>query len=241
MKTLSIIIPAYNEEKYLGILLQKILSLPTESIGYQKEIIVVDDGSRDSTYEVANRFPTVKVFKQIPNQGKGKAVQRGVKESTGDYLLIQDADLEYDPNDYFPLLEKLNQFPNCAIYGSRILGQIKKSGLSFYPGRHKNQAFGPWIASICLSMWTFLLYRKWISDTLTGYKIYPSEILKSFHVKTAGFETDHELTAKLILKNIAIYEVPISYLPRTKEEGKKIKMQDGFIALWTLLRFRFID
>lgn len=241
MKKLSIVIPAYNEERYIGSLLEKILKVQTEDAGFIKEIIVVDDGSKDKTFDVASQFKEVKCFKQIPNQGKGRAVQRGISESSGDFVLVQDADLEYDPNDYLPLLNALKNRNKAAVYGSRVLGQYEKQKKVFTPGKHPNQSFGPYIAGVVLSGWTCLLYGQFLTDTLTAYKIYPTEFLKKQDVKTAGFETDHELTAKLIKNGYSIVEVPIAYMPRSKDEGKKIKMSDGFVAVWTLLRFRFHD
>jgi len=238
MKTLSIVIPAYNEEKFLPTLLEKILSINTESLGYQKEIVVVDDGSKDQTKQVAEAFKEVKVFSQ-KNQGKGAAVQNGIKQSSGEYVLVQDADLEYDPNDYIPMLKLLTQNPNAVIYGSRVAGVRKStSGLRGMMGQHPQQSFGPWLAGFLLTLWTFFLFRTWITDTLTAYKIYPTSFLRSIQVKTRGFETDHELTAKIVKAGLNIYEVPISYFPRSVEEGKKIGWKDGFRAVWTLLKFR---
>lgn len=240
MKTLSIVIPAYNEEAFLGALLEKIIAVPTEQAGFAKEIIVVDDGSRDRTAEVARAFQNVKVFTQVPNQGKGKAVQRGIGESSGEYILIQDADLEYDPADYLPLLAALSMGAD-SIYGSRTLGQFQRTGWSLFPGRHPQQGVGPWIAGALLTGWTLLLYGTWITDTLTAYKLYPAQFVKSLQLRTSGFETDHEITAKLIRAGKRIVEVPISYYPRSREEGKKIKPSDGLIAVWTLLKYRFQD
>jgi glycosyltransferase involved in cell wall biosynthesis len=242
MRKLSIIIPAYNEEQFIGTLLRRIQEVSTELYGFEKEIVVVDDGSSDRTYEIAAQFRGVRCIRQSPNRGKGRAVQRGFLESTGDFVLVQDADLEYDPNDYLPMLRALGENERIAVYGSRVLGQLKhKRGISSYLGKHKDQTVGAWLANVLLSLWTFLLYGKWIADPLTAYKLYPSEILKSFVVKTHGFETDHEITAKLIRSGVPIIEVPISYSPRSVEEGKKIKARDGFIAVWTLVRFRFVN
>jgi glycosyltransferase involved in cell wall biosynthesis len=238
---LSIVIPAYNEAESIGALLKRIAAVPTETLGFDKEIIVVDDGSRDRTGEIARGFAGVRVFTQVPNQGKGRAVQRGIRESTGDYVLVQDADLEYDPNDYLALLRALGPHAD-SIYGSRYLGQRRKQrGFTFFPGRHPEQRFGPWVAGQLLSLWTWMLYRRWITDTLTAYKLYPAEAVRNMRVRTSGFETDHEITAKLIRAGYRIVEVPVEYLPRSVAAGKKIKATDGFIALWTLLRFRFVD
>jgi glycosyltransferase involved in cell wall biosynthesis len=233
----SVIIPAYNEARYIKELISKIVAIPIDTVGYEREIIVVDDGSSDGTYEIAASCAGVKAYRQTPNQGKGKAVQFGISQATGDFVLVQDADLEYDPNDYLVLLAAV---PNSrtAVYGSRILGQLK-TRRSWLPGKHPRQSIGPYVAGLVLSLWTFLLYGRWLTDTLTAYKLYPRSLFEKLEVKTAGFETDHEITAGLIRLNYEIVEVPIHYEPRTIAEGKKIKARDGAIALWTLFRFRW--
>jgi dolichol-phosphate mannosyltransferase len=241
MQTLSIVIPAYNEGAFIGKVLAEIVTVPTESLGFVKEIIVVDDGSNDNTAEIASGFPGVRCFRQVPNQGKGKAVLRGIREATGQFILIQDADLEYDPNDYLPIVSALSDRKADVVYGSRVLGQLAKQGWGVFPGKHPQQGVGPWVAGVLLTLWTALIFRRWITDTLTAYKLYPADIVKHMNVRTSGFETDHEITAKLIRLHQKIAEVPISYHPRSREEGKKIKASDGFIAIWTLLRFRFTD
>jgi glycosyltransferase involved in cell wall biosynthesis len=246
MPVLSIVIPAYNEGAFLGQLLERIVAVPVSSLGFEKEILVVNDGSKDNTEAVAREFAasctsaTVRVFTQNPNQGKGKAVQRGIREAGGDYILIQDADLEYDPADYVGLLEGLKRAD--VVYGSRTMGQAAlQRGLTLFPGRHPEQSLGAWLAGALLTLWTALVYFRWITDTLTAYKLYPASAVKQMRLRTSGFETDHEITAKLIRRGLSIVEVPIRYLPRSREEGKKIKASDGFIAVWTLLRFRFSD
>ncbi len=238
MRLLSIVIPAYNEAESIGKLLAIIQSIPTETLGYEKEIIVVDDGSKDKTGEIARGVPGIKVFTQVPNQGKGKAVQRGIHESTGELILIQDADLEYDPNDYLVLLRALKPGVD-AVYGSRTLGQFSRHGWNVCPGRHPQQGFGPWLAGVLLTLWTAMWYGVWITDTLTAYKLYPAKAVRAMQLRTSGFETDHEITARLVRGGYNISEVPIAYLPRSVEEGKKIKPSDGFIAVWTLFKFRF--
>ena len=237
MQRLSIVIPAYNEELFIGTLLKTILAVDTEVVDFEKEIIVVNDGSRDGTADAVRQFPSVMLIDQH-NQGKGAAVQRGIREATGDFILVQDADLEYDPADYRPMLEAIRAGATC-VYGSRTLGQIRAHGRTATPGRHPEQGLGPWLAGVILSAFTFLLYGVWISDTLTAYKIYPRSVFGWMKIKTHGFETDHEITAKLIRAGIRITEVPISYRPRSVEEGKKIKASDGLVAIWTLLRFRY--
>ncbi len=236
MKKLSIVIPAYNEERFIGELLEKIVGVDTESIGYCKEVVVVDDGSSDNTAAIVSRYTWVTLVKQN-NQGKGAAVRNGIYHSTGDYLLVQDADLEYDPEDYKVMLTELNrQSGAVAIYGSRTMGM--SAGHPLFKSKHKEQGFGQWLAGRVLSLWAWLLFGKYISDTLTAYKLYPNLILKNLPIVTNGFETDHELTCKLIKHGVQIVEVPISYSPRSVAEGKKIKARDGVIALWTFLRFR---
>jgi dolichol-phosphate mannosyltransferase len=243
MPILSIVIPAYNEGAFISKLLERILAVPVEPLGFTKELIVVNDGSKDNTEEQARAFEQkysqVRVFSQ-PNQGKGKAVRNGIQHATGDYILIQDADLEYDPDDYVALLEGLKTAD--VVYGSRTLGQRRlQQGFTLFPGRHPKQGAGPWLAGVLLTLWTALVYGRWITDTLTAYKLYPAKAVKTMTLKTSGFETDHEITAKLIRQGLKITEVPIHYYPRSAEEGKKIKPSDGLIAVWTLLRFRFVD
>ncbi len=240
MPKVSIVIPAYNEEAFIGTLLKAILQVDLASIGFEREVIVIDDGSKDKTFELASTFSGVQCFQQV-NQGKGAAVKNGIRRSTGDYVLVQDADLEYDPQDYLQLLAPLRTSQeSLSVYGSRVLGAIKKHGRSFFPGKQEKQSVLTWLANICLSVWTFLLYGHYLTDTLTGYKVYPRKVLQGFTIQTYGFETDHELTAKLLRSDIVIVEVPVSYNPRTVAEGKKIRFSDFFVALWTFLKFRFV-
>ncbi|MFN7951215.1 MAG: glycosyltransferase family 2 protein [bacterium] len=239
MKTLSIVVPAFNEGPHLAEVLRRVFAVDTERLGYAKEIVVVDDGSKDDTRSVAESVGFARVLHQ-ENRGKGAAVQHGVREATGDFVLVQDADLEYDPSDYRPMLEALRGEDRVAVYGSRPLGVLRDRGWRWpTPARHPRQGLGPWGMNILLSTLTLALYGRWLTDLLTAYKIYPTSFLRSITVETAGFETDHELTAKLIHQGIPIREVPIAYVPRSVEEGKKIRAIDGLIAIQTLLRYRF--
>lgn len=245
MSLLSIVIPAYNESAFIRTLLERIIAVPVRKVGFEMELVVVNDGSKDDTEAVARAFAgahpelAIRVLTQVPNQGKGRAVQRGIRESRGDFILVQDADLEYDPNDYLALLEGLKAAD--VVYGSRTLGQSRSNGSGLLPGKHPAQGFGAWLAGALLTLWTFLLYGRWITDTLTAYKLYPAPLLRQMTLRTTGFETDHEITAKLIRRGLRIAETPIAYHPRSREEGKKIRLSDGFTAVWTLLRFRFED
>jgi dolichol-phosphate mannosyltransferase len=237
-QTLSVIIPAYNEARTIGELLKRIQAVPLRDTAFQLELIVVDDGSKDTTAEVARSFGNVRVIRQ-ENQGKGAAVQRGVRECSGDYLLVQDADLEYDPLDYLAMLHALPSEVPAVVYGSRPLGRIKSFRWGLFPGKHPDQGFGPWAANWLISFAIFLLYGRCITDPLTAFKLYPTALVREMNVTSTGFEADHEMTAKLIRRRVPIREVPISYHPRSVQEGKKIRAIDGLIALWTLLKYRF--
>jgi len=240
MSILSVIIPAYNEERTIGALLERITAVPIGQTSFQLEIMVIDDGSSDRTAEIAASMKGGRCIRQA-NQGKGAAVQRGVLDCGGDYLLVQDADLEYDPKDYLPMLQALPETGWAVVYGSRTLGQRKEQkGFTFFPGKHPNQTIGPWLANRLMSFWVLLLYGKWISDPATAYKLYPTQLVREMNVKSTGFEADHEMTAKLIRRGVPILEVPVRYSPRSLAEGKKIRAVDGLIALWTLLKYRFI-
>lgn len=239
MKKLTVVIPAYNEARFIGALLSRIAQVPLESAGFQREVIVVDDGSTDDTARIVKGFPQVKLIQQA-NQGKGAAVQRGIREATGDFVLVQDADLEYDPDDYPVLLRGLGDQERVAAYGSRPLGVIRAAGWRLpFPGKHPKQGLGPWGMNLILACLAFALCGSWISDNLTGYKLYPLAELRRLRIRTRGFETDHELTIKLLRLGVKIVEVPIRYTPRSKAEGKKIRASDAPKAIWTMIRFRW--
>jgi dolichol-phosphate mannosyltransferase len=234
-KKVSIIIPAFNEEKFLPKLINKI-KLSKISNVFEKEIIIVDDGSTDDTKKVVKNFKNIKYFFQ-KNSGKGKAVQRGIKSSTGQIILVQDADLEYDPVDYNKLLHNFKKRKKIAVFGSRYL---KKNFFSSFQKRKKNHGFFQILFNFILSTFFYILYGKYITDLLTGYKLYERDFFKKISVKTRGFETDHELTIKLLKKGYKIIEVPIKYYPRSKQEGKKINIIDAFKAIITILKLKFL-
>ena len=241
---ISIVIPAFNEEKFIGDLLQLIESVTLSIEGYHFELIVVNDGSTDRTHDIVASFSGIKLFTQN-NKGKGSAVQYGISQARGEFILIQDADLEYDVKDYVVLMNALSTGlkinTKVAIYGSRTLecvhGGRKSIRYRFKP--LKGQKIGPWLANVLLSATVALLYGRWITDTLTGYKVYPRDFFIVNRISSLGFEADHEITAKLIKQGYKIIEVPISYSPRSIEEGKKIRPKDGLIALAVFLKERF--
>lgn len=231
-KTLSIIIPAYNEMDSIDEILKVIRNVKLNNV--KKEIIIVDDGSTDETREYLEKnkkkHKEYKIIFHKKNYGKGMAIRTGIKHATGDIVIIQDADLEYDPNEYQSLINPILDGKTSVVYGSRRLNKQNKqySGISYYFG------------GIGITMITNLLYpRIKITDEPTCYKVFKSDVLKNMGLKSKRFEFCPEVTAKLARKKIKIHEVPIKYMPRHADEGKKIKWKDGFEAVWTLLRYRF--
>ena len=228
MPTLSIVIPAYNEERFIGRLLELVRAVPLDPLGVTKEIIVVDDCSNDRTSEIASAAEGVRVHRMPVNGGKGRAVRAGIDLATGDYLIIQDADLEYDPQDYVPMVQALLDGRGDVVYGSRYLGK----------GRHANQSLAAYLGGRSLSLVMLACTGHYITDTVTALKLFPRTLLPSLALETTGFETDHEITAKVLARGLRIVEVPVSYFPRSKAEGKKIGLGDWFIGARTFWRYR---
>jgi glycosyltransferase involved in cell wall biosynthesis len=230
---LSIIVPAYNEAKTIALLLQKVAEVPLIN-DIQKELIVVDDGSKDNTQQAVEEYialhPNEKILfiKQEKNQGKGAAIRKGIEFVTGDYVIIQDADLELDPNDYNILLQPLLQENLKVIYGSRVLG-------------HYTSLWSPvfYLGGRAVTLLANLLYRQHLTDEATCYKLFETAFLKSIPLQCTGFEFCPEVTAKVAKRGIKIKEVPISYTPRTITEGKKLRWRDGLQAAWTLIKYKF--
>lgn len=225
---LSVVVPAYNEEAFIGQLLPQILALDLSAMNLTMEIIVVDDGSTDSTAAIVQAIDGVRLEKQPENRGKGAAVRAGIAVATGRLIMIQDADLEYDPSDYLPMLRRLLQGDVDAVYGSRYLAA----------GRHPAQSIAAYAGGRALSLAAWIATRCWLTDTVTALKLFTREAIADFDLVTRGFELDHELTCKLLARQRQIVEVPISYRPRSREEGKKIGFRDFLIALRTYRRFR---
>ncbi|MBA2123563.1 glycosyl transferase [bacterium Unc6] len=223
---ISIIMPTYNEKKTVLKILEKVKNVPID-----KEIIIVDDGSTDGTREILNKIKEegIKIILKENNEGKGAAVREGLKHITGEVVVIQDADLEYEPNDWIEMLKIMEKNNLSVVYGSRILGKGKKSSFFFYLGGR------------ILSFLANFFYNAGITDESTCYKMFKTKVIKEINLKCKGFEFCPEITAKVRKKGYKITEVPISYYPRSVKEGKKIKWKDGIEAIWTLLKYRFIN
>jgi glycosyltransferase involved in cell wall biosynthesis len=227
-ESLSIVIPAYNEERFIGTLLDRIQAVDLASLNVTSEIIVVDDCSDDRTAEIVSRMPRVRLQKQPVNRGKGAAVRTGLELAAGTYVIIQDADLEYDPRDYVPMLKAILEKRADVVYGSRYLAA----------GRYPGQSLPAYIGGRTLSLICRACTGTYLSDTVTALKLFPRPLLASLDLKTSGFELDHEITAKVLAKGLKIAEVPVRYYPRSHEEGKKIGARDFFIGARTFFRFR---
>lgn len=224
---LTVIIPCYNEATTIEKVVQRVLA--TELVD---EVLIVDDGSTDGTRDVLPTLENdvVKVVMHEKNKGKGAAVRTGFANATGDVFLIQDADMEYDPRDYPTLLKPIQEGISDVVYGSRFLG-----------GPRKAMFFWNMLANRTLTLITNILYNSIISDMETCYKVFRADVIRSFELRSTGFEIEPEVTAKILKRRHRIYEVPISYNGREWDEGKKIKWYDFFIALWTLIRYRFSE
>jgi len=225
---LSIIVPAYNERNTIKEILRRVKAVDLGEI--TKEIVVVDDGSTDGTSDILKleEDSTTRVLGHKENQGKGAAIRTALPQTTGDYIIIQDADLEYDPEDYRVMLAPVLKRKADVVYGSRFTGE------------HRDMLYWHWLGNKFLNFVTNILYNTTLSDMETCYKLFSRDSLKGIEIESDGFEFEPEITAKLLKKKVRIYEVPVSYAGREYDEGKKIGWMDGLKALWTLIRCRFM-
>lgn len=222
---LSVIMPCYNESATLSQILQAV-----RTVDIDKEIIAVDDHSSDDTYTIlqaeAANDPRMRVIRHPTNRGKGAAVRSGLAHARGEIVIIQDADLEYDPQDYYELVNPIAEGRIDVVFGSRFMG------------RHTGMYFWNALGNKGLTFLTNFLFNSWISDMETCYKAMRTDIMRSLHLESNDFRLEPEITAKVLRKGYRIYEVPVSYLGRTYEEGKKMKASQGFYAILALLRYR---
>ncbi|MBZ0284747.1 MAG: glycosyltransferase family 2 protein [Anaerolineae bacterium] len=228
--TLSVIIPCFNEVLSIEEVLNRV-----EAVGIANEILIIDDGSTDGTRDVlkqieAQQRPNVRIIYHDHNQGKGAAVVTGFAAASSNVFLIQDADFEYDPREYPLLMKPIEEGIAAVVYGSRFLG-----------GPRKAMNFWNMVANRSLTLATNILYNAILSDMETCYKVFRAEVVRDMIIHAKRFEFEPEVTAKVLKQGIRIYEVPISYNGREWHEGKKIKWTDAPIALWTLLKYRFVN
>ena len=224
----SVIMPVYNEENTLEEILKRVKAQQLAS-----EIVIVDDGSTDGTRQILDRMDgdeQLHIFFHDRNQGKGAAVRTGFNNASGEVFLIQDADLEYDPREYPTLIQPIEEGIADVVYGSRFLG-----------GPRRTVMFWHMVANKMLTFMTNLLYNTILSDMETGYKVFKREIVDGMQLHANSFDFEPEFTAKILKKKVRVYEVPISFNPRDYEEGKKIGLKDAFQAVWTLIKYRFVD
>ena len=232
MQKLSVIIPVYNEKSTIKIVIEKVKKVKLK--GMSKEIIIVDNFSVDGTKSILKNLndDSLKIFYHGKNMGKGTSIKTGIKNSTGDIILIQDADLEYSPADYGKLLKPIMEKKADVVYGSRI-GATRDNP--------KNMHKFYYIGNLFLTAMTNLLYGAKITDMATGYKVFRKEVIERINLKDSGFDFDTEITAKILRTGCRIYEVPISFVGRSFEEGKKITWIDGLKSAYYLLKYRFAD
>ena len=225
---LSVIVPVYDERNTVVEIVRRMRAV---DIPLEREFVLVDDGSTDGTREVLRQLTdsTVRVVYHEKNQGKGAAIRSGLEQVTGDLVLVQDADLEYDPEDWPKLLAPVLRGKAQVVYGSRFTGE------------RRNMLFLHWIGNRFLSLVTNVLYNTTLSDMETCYKLFDRRVLAGITLRSSRFDFEPEVTAKVLRRGIRIYEVPISYAGREFHEGKKITWRDGVVALWTLVKYRFVD
>ncbi|NWF65096.1 MAG: glycosyltransferase family 2 protein [Chloroflexi bacterium] len=225
---LSVIIPIYNEVESIKTIVKRV-----QDTQLAHEIILVDDGSKDGTRDILRAWEGKKgltILLHEKNQGKGAAVRTGMAAAKGDVLLIQDADLEYDPRDYPELLRPIEEGLADVVYGSRFLGRA-----------HRVTMFWHMVANKSLTLMTNILYDTILTDMETGYKVFRKEVVQGMVIRANSFNFEPEFTAKILKRKYRIFEVPITFNPRDYSQGKKIKLHDAFEAVWALIKYRFVD
>jgi glycosyltransferase involved in cell wall biosynthesis len=230
LRKLSVVVPVFNERNTLVEVLRRMRAVELPD-GIEREIIVVDDGSTDGTRDVLRQLgdSTVRIVLHEKNQGKGAALRTAFGHATGEYILVQDADLEYDPEDWPKLLNPVLRGRARVVYGSRFTGE------------RRNMLLLHWIGNRFLSMTTNVLFNTTLSDMETCYKLIDRELIEEMKLQSNRFDIEAEMSAKILKRGIRIYEVPVSYSGREFDEGKKITWRDGFAALYTLIKYRFRD
>jgi len=229
VKLLSVVIPVYNEKKTL----EKIIERVEDVKGIETEIVLVDDGSTDGTIDILKRLqgekPHLKIYFKRENRGKGHTLKIGFRHTRGDYVIVQDADLEYDPNEYHKLLRVLDEENVDVVYGSRFSGNYEDMSSLHYFGNK------------LLTMVTNIFFGVLLTDMETCYKLIPGDFVRKLDIKSERFDFEPEITAKILKSGLRIKEVPITYKGRSFTEGKKITWKDGIAALYTLIKYKFVN
>ncbi len=228
MINLSVIIPVYNERNTIREIVRRV-----QATGLPTEILIVDDGSKDGTRDILPEMDGkdgVRVILHEKNQGKGAAVRTGIQNARGEVMLIQDADLEYDPREYPGLLRPIEEGMADVVYGSRFLGSP-----------HRAILFWNMVANKLLTLMTNILYNTILTDMETGYKVFRREVVDGMKLRANRFDFEPEFTAKILKRRVRVFDVPIAFNPRDYSEGKKIGLRDAFEAVWALIKYRFVD
>jgi glycosyltransferase involved in cell wall biosynthesis len=225
----SVIIPVFNEEKYLAEIVRRVVATKIPF-----EVLIINDASTDQTPKIIEalmkKYPIAKVVTIPENKGKGNAIHQGIAKASGDVIIIQDADLEYDPQEYPKLLKPIEDDLADVVYGSRFLGGARRPIL-----------FWNMVANRILTFTTNILYNNILSDMETGYKVFRTKRIREIPLRAKRFDFEPEFTAKVLKRKLRIYEVPIAFNPRDYSQGKKIRTWDAFVAFWTIIKYRFVD